>query len=138
MKAMILSGGRGKRLRPVTDTIPKPLIKIHGKPLIEWSIKYLKKFGIDEIIICSGYRSKQIENFLKKKKNFTRFLKGKLTSTNNGNLQVEILKGQESFRIKSFVKSNVWGVFKAGQSIFKKGQLIECYFPIVSNKNIFY
>jgi molybdopterin molybdotransferase len=53
-------------------------------------------------------------------------------------LQVEILEGQESFRIKSFVKSNVWGVFKAGQSIFKKSQLIECYFPIVSNKNIFY
>jgi len=46
MKAMILSGGRGKRLRPVTDTIPKPLIKINGKPLIEWKINYLKKFGI--------------------------------------------------------------------------------------------
>ena len=80
----------------------------------------------------------RLKNKFKKKKNFTRFLKGKLTSTNNGNLQVEILKGQESFRIKSFVKSNVWGVFKAGQSIFKKSQLIECHFPIVSNKNIFY
>ena len=80
----------------------------------------------------------RLKNKFKKKKNFTRFLKGKLTSTNNGNLQVEILKGQESFRIKSFVKSNVWGVFKAGQSIFKKGQLIECHFPIISNKNIFY
>ena len=74
----------------------------------------------------------------KRKKNFTRFLKGKLTSTNNGNLQIKILQGQESFRIKSFVKSNVWGVFKAGQSIFKKGDLIECYFPITPNKNIFY
>ena len=42
MKAMILSGGRGKRLRPVTDTIPKPLIKINGKPLIEWKVNYLK------------------------------------------------------------------------------------------------
>jgi len=55
MKAMILSGGRGKRLRPVTDTIPKPLIKINGKPLIEWKINYQKKFGIKDIIICSGY-----------------------------------------------------------------------------------
>ena len=80
----------------------------------------------------------RLKNKFKKKKNFTRFLKGKLTSTNNGNLQVEILKGQESFRIKSFVKSNVWGVFKTGQSIFKKNQLIECHFPIISNKNIFY
>jgi len=70
MKAMILSGGRGKRLRPVTDTIPKPLIKINGKPLIEWKINYLKKFGIKDIIICSGYKGKKNENYIKKKKNF--------------------------------------------------------------------
>ena len=80
----------------------------------------------------------RLTNKFKKKKNFTRFLKGKLSSTNNGNLQIKILQGQESFRIKSFVKSNVWGVFKAGQSIFKKGHLIECHFPITPNKNIFY
>ena len=80
----------------------------------------------------------RLKNKFEKKKNFTRFLKGKLTSTNNGNLQIEILQGQESFRIKSFVKSNVWGVFKAGQSTFKKGHLIECHFPITPNKNIFY
>ena len=70
MKALILAGGRGKRLRPITDKIPKPLILINNLPLIERSIKYLKKFGITDIIICSGYKSKQIENFLKKKKNF--------------------------------------------------------------------
>jgi len=70
MKALILAGGRGKRLRPITDKVPKPLILINNVPLIEHSIKYLKKFGIDDIIICSGYKSKQIENFLKKKNNF--------------------------------------------------------------------
>ena len=64
------------------------------------------------------------------------FLKGKLTSTNNGKLEIQILKGQESFRIKSFVDSNVWGVFKEGQSKFKKGELIECYSPTRSNFNI--
>ena len=79
----------------------------------------------------------RLKNKFKKKKNFTRFLKGKLTSTNNGNLEIEILKGQESFRIKSFVKSNVWGVFNAGQSTFKKGQLIDCYAQFGSNNNIF-
>ena len=68
MKALILAGGRGKRLRPITDKIPKPLILINNTPLIERSIKYLKKFGINDIIICSGYKSKQIENFLKKKR----------------------------------------------------------------------
>ena len=70
MKAMTLSGGRGKRLRPVTDTIPKPLIIINNKPLIEWKINYLKKFGIKDIIICSGYKGKKIENYISKKNNF--------------------------------------------------------------------
>ena len=70
MKAIILAGGRGKRLRPITDKIPKPLIPINNKPLIEHTIKYLKKYGITEIIISSGYKSNLIEKFLKKKKNF--------------------------------------------------------------------
>jgi molybdopterin molybdotransferase len=80
----------------------------------------------------------RLKNKFVKKKKFTRFLKARLTSTKNGKLEVEILEGQESFKIKSFVKSNVWTVFKAGKSIFKKGQLIECYSPIGPNKNIFY
>ena len=70
MKALILAGGRGKRLRPITDKIPKSLIPINKKPLIQYTINYLKKFGINEIIICAGYKSNQIQNFLKKKKNF--------------------------------------------------------------------
>ena len=70
MKALILAGGRGKRLRPLTDKIPKSLIPINKKPLIQYTINYLKKFGINEIIICAGYKSTQIQNFLKKKKNF--------------------------------------------------------------------
>jgi len=70
MKAMILSGGRGKRLRPLTDTIPKSLIPINNTPIIEWSIKYLKKFGITDIILCTGYKTKQIEDYLNKKNNF--------------------------------------------------------------------
>ena len=70
MKAIILAGGRGERLRPITDKIPKPLILINNIPLIERTIKYLKKYGINEIIISSGYKSNKIESFLKKKKNF--------------------------------------------------------------------
>ena len=68
MKAIILAGGRGKRLRPITDYVPKPLIPIRNIPIIEWQIKYLKKFGISEIIVCSGYKTKMIENYLKNKK----------------------------------------------------------------------
>ena len=68
LKAIILAGGRGKRLRPITDYVPKPLISIKNIPIIEWQIKYLKKFGISEIIICSGYKTEMIENYLKNKK----------------------------------------------------------------------
>ena len=72
-----------------------------------------------------------------KSKKIIRFLKAKLTSTNDGKLELEVLKGQESFRIKSFVESNVWGLFKDGQSKFKRGELIDCYSSIGSNINIF-
>jgi len=67
MKAIILSGGRGKRLRPITDYVPKPLVPIDNVPILEWQIKYLKKFGIKDIIISTGYKYDQIENFLKSK-----------------------------------------------------------------------
>ena len=68
MKAIILAGGRGKRLRPITDYVPKPLIPIKNIPIIEWQIKYLKKFGVSEVIICSGYKTEMIENYLNNKK----------------------------------------------------------------------
>ncbi|HII05537.1 MAG TPA: nucleotidyltransferase family protein, partial [Nitrosopumilus sp.] len=68
MKAIILAGGRGKRLRPITDYVPKPLIPIKNIPIIEWQIKYLKKYGVSEVIICSGYKAKMIENYLENKK----------------------------------------------------------------------
>ena len=67
MKAIILAGGRGKRLKPVTDYIPKPLVPIKNIPIIEWQIKYLKKFGVSEVIICSGYKTEMIENYLNMK-----------------------------------------------------------------------
>jgi len=67
MKAIILAGGRGKRLRPITDYIPKPLIPIKNIPIIEWQLRYLKKFGIDEVIICTGYKQEMIENHLNMK-----------------------------------------------------------------------
>jgi NDP-sugar pyrophosphorylase family protein len=67
MKAIILAGGRGKRLSPITDYVPKPLIPIKNIPIIEWQIKYLKKHGINEVIICTGYKTNMIENYLSMK-----------------------------------------------------------------------
>lgn len=67
MKAIILAGGRGKRLRPITDYVPKPLVPIKNVPIIEWQLRYLRKFGIDEVIICTGYKQEMIENHLNMK-----------------------------------------------------------------------
>ena len=82
-------------------------------------------------------REKPIKAILKsgfvKKKKFTRFAKSKLNTTKNGKLEVKILKGQESFRIKSFVKSNIWVLFPAGKSKFKKGEVVDCFFHNHSN-----
>lgn len=67
MKAVILSGGFGKRLKPITDYVPKPLVPINNTPLIEWQIRYFKKFGVREFVICAGYRSEQIVDYLEEK-----------------------------------------------------------------------
>ncbi len=64
MKAVILAGGRGKRLRPVTDYVPKPLVPINNAPIIEWQIGYLRGSGIRDIIVCTGYKSEMISDFL--------------------------------------------------------------------------
>ncbi|MDC0355598.1 molybdopterin molybdotransferase MoeA [Candidatus Pelagibacter sp.] len=75
-----------------------------------------------------------LKNQFIKKKSFTRFAKSKLNTTKNGKIEVEILKGQESFRIKSFVKSNIWALLPAGKSKFKKGDIVDCFLPNHSNQ----
>ena len=78
------------------------------------------------------FKAKLINKFIKNKY-ITRFAKSRLSSTSDGNLIIEVLSGQESYKIKSFVQSNVWGVFEYGKSGFKKGDLIDCYSPIGPN-----
>jgi len=70
MKAMILAAGLGTRLRPITDTIPKALVEINGKTLLEHSIDHLNFFGVQEVIVNVHHFPDQIISFLKKKKNF--------------------------------------------------------------------
>ncbi len=64
MKVLILCGGKGERLRPFTDDIPKPLIEINNKPILGYVIDHILAFGIDEIIIAVGYRSNKIQEYI--------------------------------------------------------------------------
>jgi len=63
MKAIILSGGLGTRLKPFTEVIPKPLLPIGEKAILEIQIENLKKHGFDEIYLATNYKSNYIENF---------------------------------------------------------------------------
>lgn len=64
MKAMILAAGRGERLRPLTTTTPKPLVKAGGKPLIQYHIEHLASIGVSEIVINTSWLGDKIESFL--------------------------------------------------------------------------
>ena len=66
MKAMILAAGYGKRLAPITDTLPKPLIKVGNMSLIDRNINYLVKSGFHEIIINVSHHADQIINHVNK------------------------------------------------------------------------
>ena len=59
-KTLILAGGFGKRLRPFTSEMPKPMLAVAGRPLIEWQMKWLEKNGIKDLVICVGYLKEKI------------------------------------------------------------------------------
>lgn len=63
LDAVIMAGGRGSRLRPLTDTTPKPLLKVGDKPIIEHNLDRLRAFGVDDFWISVRYLGEQIEEF---------------------------------------------------------------------------
>ena len=63
MKAMILAAGRGERLRPLTDSTPKPMLPVAGKPLLEHHIERLVAAGINQIVINTCWLAEQIEDY---------------------------------------------------------------------------
>ena len=103
-----------------------------GNPLS--SAACFRFFVLPFLYLSLGMNSKmsiiaKIKNNFTKKKNFTRFIKGKLTFSKKGQIEFKIFEGQESFRINPFTKSNAWGLFPSGKSNFKKGDYIKCYTP---------
>ena len=72
MKAVILAAGEGKRLRPITSSRPKPMIKISGKPILEHIIEALSYSEVTEVIIVTNYKGESIQEYFKgiKKSNF--------------------------------------------------------------------
>lgn len=63
LKCILLCGGKGERLRPITDSIPKPLIPIKNKPILSYLIDHISKFGHEDLIVATGYQAEKIESF---------------------------------------------------------------------------
>jgi mannose-1-phosphate guanylyltransferase len=62
LKAVILVGGEGTRLRPLTYDIPKPMVPICGKPFVEYQLDLMKRYGVDEVIFSLGYKPDSFDN----------------------------------------------------------------------------
>jgi len=96
-KAIILGAGFGKRMRPITKKIPKPLVKIKGITLLENSIKFLNSLGVKHIVVNSHHLHKEIVSFVRRKKFISRVHvvveKGKILDTGGG-----ILNASKKFK----------------------------------------
>lgn len=101
MKAMIFAAGRGERMRPLTDTCPKPLLKVRGRPLIVWHILNLVKAGITEIVINHAHLGHMFEETLGDGSQFGAKLiyspEGTALETAGGIAKARHLLGEEPF-----------------------------------------
>tara|TARA_X000001036_G_scaffold374921_1_gene363526 strand:+ start:24 stop:737 length:714 start_codon:yes stop_codon:yes gene_type:complete len=94
---IILCGGRGTRMGKITKKIPKPMIKIGKKPIIEHKIRYYQSEGIQKFIFCLGYKSKILKNFLLNKKKY-------ISIFNDAGLKPGILK--RIFYVKDLINQS--------------------------------
>jgi len=109
MKAMILAAGRGERLRPLTDTIPKPLIKVAGMSLIEYHLDNLADAGFKEVIINTAWHAEKIHEQLEDGKKYGVRIQysdeGTALETAGGIIRALPLLGDEPFLV---VNGDIW------------------------------
>lgn len=103
MKALIMAGGFGKRLRPLTNRMPKPMIKVGGKPIIYWQIKWLESNGIHDFVLLGGYRANMLISYIKSIGYSSKFefsIEKKALGTGGSIKNAEgLLKGEKSFLV---------------------------------------
>ena len=68
MKAIILSAGQGRRLLPMTASVPKCMVRVHGRPLIEWQLEALEACGIDQVTVVVGFAAEQVDAFVARRR----------------------------------------------------------------------
>ena len=100
MKAIILAGGKGTRLAEFTKLIPKPMVKIKGRPIIVHIIKHFYKYGVKEILIASGYKHKILFEYFK---NYNIYKDLKIKVINTG---LNTLTGKRIFKLKKYLSND--------------------------------
>lgn len=109
MKVMILAAGKGERMRPLTETIPKPLLPVGGKPLIEYLIESLNKAGFTELVINHAWLGEQVEKALGDGSRFGSSIvyspEGTPLNTAGGIIKALPLLGDEPFLV---VNGDIW------------------------------
>ena len=112
-KAIILGAGFGKRMRPITKKIPKPLVKINGVTLLENSIKFLNSLGVKHIVVNAHHLHKEIVNFVKRKRFSSKVNvvveKRKILDTGGG-----ILNASKKFKKQIFFVLNPDTIWRKG------------------------
>ena len=61
--ALILCGGKGERLRPLTESTPKPLVHLKGRPILSYLLDHIQKYKFDNIVIAAGFQAGKIHQF---------------------------------------------------------------------------
>lgn len=102
MQLLILCGGVGKRLKPFTEEKPKPLLEVLKKPVIEYQLDFFKRHGIDDIILCTGYKA---ELFKKKFPKLTHSVEKKPLGTAGA------IKNAEKLITEDFIVTNGDNIF---------------------------
>lgn len=70
MYALILAGGKGERLRPLTDSVPKPMVPVRDKPILLRQIEWLQQVGVSDVVFLVGYRWQTIQDYFKDGREF--------------------------------------------------------------------
>jgi len=114
MKAVILAGGRGTRLNEETKNIPKPMVKIGGKPILWHIMKIYSSYGINEFIICCGYKKEIIENYFKRYNSPKNKENWKVTFIDTGK---ESMTGGRLKRVKRLISNEKFFFFTYGDGL---------------------
>ncbi len=102
MKCVILAGGKGTRISEVSKNIPKPMIKVLGKPIISRIISHYYKFGIREFIIAAGYKKEVLKKYFKNKKS-NKSMRLKVIDTG-----LKTMTGGRIKRLKKYLKDETF------------------------------